>query len=181
MRLTKRPVDLDISIVPVRREPDQLISSDQTSEAALVRTARRHVLRLINDDPGQITVLVEQSPEAFDHLYIRVPTVPLPDHSLCCEEYLRINDRFECVIGAYPHFRAVFEPLFLKLERTTVIDVVADVFLVRQNLVNGSPRPGTAKVRRYAVVIKLRCDLALDIASVDELAVQGLSRSLLKM
>jgi hypothetical protein len=109
--------------------------------------------------------------ETLEHLFIREPSIALSDHSLCREENLWVDNRLECIIGPNPHFWTVFNPFLLQLEGAAVIDVIADVLLVRQNLMNGSPSPGSAKISRYASLVKLCSNLTLDLSAVDELAI----------
>ena len=116
MQLAKRAVNLDVPIVSVRLEPDQFIGPYQAAKAPLVRTAGRHVIGFIDDDSRQIAMMIEQMPETLEHLFIREPSIALPDHSLCREEDVRVDNRFESVIGPNPHLWAVFDPRLLQLE-----------------------------------------------------------------
>ena len=136
-----------------------------------MRAARGHGFGFIDDEAGQIAVVVEQAPEALEHLFIREPSIALSDHSLCREENLWVDNRLECVISPNPHFWTVFDPILLQLEGAAIIDVIADVLFVRQNLMNGSPSPGLAKISRHASLVELCSNLALDLSAVDELAI----------
>ena len=55
LQAAKKPIDLDISKVPIGREADELIGPSEASEAGAVGGARREILGLIDDQARQVS------------------------------------------------------------------------------------------------------------------------------
>ena len=121
--------------------------------------------------PERKPFFLEEPFEPVDHLVVGKPAVALADHALGGEEQLRVHDRLEGAVGPDPFFRWVVPVFVLQLVGMPVEDVVADVFLVGENLVDGAVRPGPAEIRQDSRLVEQRGDLAFQPASVDELAV----------
>jgi hypothetical protein len=58
-----------------------------------------------------------------------------------------LDKRLECRVVPHPHTGWIDHPLHLQLGRRSVIDIVADVLLVGENLVDGAARPRSAEIR----------------------------------
>ena len=67
-------------------------------------------------------------------------------------EERRLDDGCERAAGPDPHVGRVRDALLLQLEGDPVVDVVADVFLVGQNLVDGAARPGPPEIGQRCLV-----------------------------
>ena len=60
----------------------------------------------------------------------------------------------ECIFCANPHIGAIVNSLPLQLERCAVPDIIANVFLVDQNLVNCAACPSSAKIGSNPALIQ---------------------------
>ena len=112
-----------------------------------------------------------QGPQALDQLIIGITVRPGPDDALRGVEHIRWNDGFECAFFLDPHVGRVFDAQLLELERNPVVDVVADVLLVRQHLVHRSAGPLAVEVSTHRHTIQACGDLGLDQAVINEPAV----------
>ena len=72
----------------------------------------------------------------------------------------------------HPYIGRIDYPLNLQLERGTVIDIVADVLLVGENLVDRAARPRSAEICANAFRIQSRGNLALGPPLHDKHAVE---------
>src|SRR5207248_6447046 len=72
---------------------------------------------------------------------------------------------------ADPHVGWIHDARLSKLERHAVVDVAADVLLVRQELMDGGPGPLAAEISPHAHAIEAASDLRLHQPVVDEPAV----------
>jgi hypothetical protein len=84
-----------------------------------------------------------------------------------------LDKRLECRVVPHPHTGWIDHPLHLQLGRRSVIDIVADVLLVGENLVDGAARPRSAEIRADAFRIQSRGDLAFGPPLHDKHAVQA--------
>ena len=84
---------------------------------------------------------------------------------------LLVDDAFESPFGPYPHFRTVAHALFLELEGDAVPKVVADIFLVDQDLMHRSAGPGAAEVRLDAATVQVVSDVLLRPLLFDEVSI----------
>ena len=87
-----------------------------------------------------------QIAQLLDQLLVAVPMCPCAQDALRRVEELRRHDALERAFLLDPHVGAVNHPVLLEFERPTVVDVVADVFLVGQHLANGRASPIPPKV-----------------------------------
>ena len=69
-------IDLQILVVPIRREAHCLVGADQAAEAVRVGRCRRHSLGLVDDQAGEVAVLLEQSAQLLDQFLIGVAMCP---------------------------------------------------------------------------------------------------------
>ena len=165
------PVDLDVFVVALGREADQRVGTDQAAETRRIGPARRHVVGLVDDEAGEKALFLQEPLEAIKHLIVGETPVALPDHSLGGEEQALIDNRLEGSVCAHPFFLRVVLVRSLQLVRVSVVDVVADVFLVDKHLVDGAAGPGPVEVRHDALFVQQRGDLAFQPAPVHELPV----------
>jgi hypothetical protein len=86
---------------------------------------------------------------------------------------ISLDKRLECRVVPHPHTGWIDHPLHLQLGRRSVIDIVADVLLVGENLVDGAARPRSAEIRADAFRIQNRGDLAFGPPLHDKHAVQA--------
>ena len=94
--------------------------------------------------------------------------IALSYHSLSGEEYWRVHDPLESAICTDPHFGIINNPLLLELERAPVVDIVANVLFVREDLVDGAARPELAKIGFDTLFIELSRDLTFYASAIDE-------------
>src|SRR6202030_3616881 len=104
----------------------------------------RQIVGLIDEDAGNAPILLINEAKLFQHLFIRKFSAPRENHVPRQGKEVWINDAFKDTVGANPFVRWIVDVLFLEFERSSVIDIIADVFFVRENLVNGSACPGSA-------------------------------------
>ena len=64
----------------------------------------------------------------------------------------------KCAVRADPLVGRIGHVLPLQFERGAVIDVVADVLLVGEDLVDGAFRPGPAEICKHALGVEQRGD-----------------------
>ena len=83
------------------------------------------------------------------------------DDALCRFEEIQLDDGLECPVVPYPHLGRIDHPLGPQLEGRAVIDVVADILLIGENLVDRASCPRPAEVRRNAFGIQCLGDLPL--------------------
>src|ERR1700722_1204602 len=72
-----------------------------------------------------------------------------------------MNERLERALCADPHVGAVADPFSLELEGTAIPDIVADVFLVDEDLVDGPACPRSSEIGTIAAIIENGRDLTL--------------------
>ena len=77
----------------------------------------------------------------LEQLLFRVAAATFGQDFLRRHEGVDRHNAFEGTLLADPHLRRVVNVLFLELERVAVVDVVADVLLVGQDLAHGAIRP----------------------------------------
>ena len=83
----------------------------------------------------------------------------------------RRDDGLEGAIAPNPHFGRIDDALLLELEGDPVVDIVADVLLVRQHLVDGAAGPRPAQIRENSALIQHGGDLRFDDSFFDKDAV----------
>jgi hypothetical protein len=71
VQTTKRPINFDIAVVPIRREADQFIGPQQAAKAALIGAAGRQTFGFVDDQAGEISTILQQSLQRLQHLLIR--------------------------------------------------------------------------------------------------------------
>ena len=89
-----------------------------------------------------------------------------------------IDDGLIGALGADPHLPWVLDAPLLQLEGDFGEDVVADVFLVGEDLVDGGASPWPTKIRSMSLGIELFRDLALRPVLIDEHMVHRLHNPL---
>src|SRR3954469_6451753 len=92
----------------------------------------------------------------------------LPNNDLRGIKQLSFNYRLEYAVGPDPHVGTVVDAFPLELEGSSVPHIVADIFLVDQNLMDGSPRPNPSEVGPDAACIEKVGDFALELPFFDE-------------
>ena len=63
-------VDLNVPVVPIRREADQLVGAQETAEPALVRAAGWQARGFVYNNPGQKPVSLKSIPQPVQHFLI---------------------------------------------------------------------------------------------------------------
>ncbi|MNL17130.1 hypothetical protein D3C87_1382070 [compost metagenome] len=103
----------------------------------------------------------QRLPQHPQHLTVVQMKRPFCDDGLRLREHLNWDDCFERSIPSNPLFRWVAHMLDLQLERRSVVDVMAYVFFVGENLMNGAPRPLNSRIGGQAFTIENRSDKPL--------------------
>ena len=95
----------------------------------------------------------------LEQLFVSKATVAFMDDRLrLCEEF-NIDDGLVRVVAAYPFSRVICDAWFLKLGARSVVDIVADVFLVCEEIVDGAPRPRSSPFCRNTFLVQQCGDL----------------------
>ena len=76
------------------------------------------------------------------------------DDFACAQEQRLVHNGGVGAFGPDPHLAKVHHPALLQLEGHLVVDVVADVFFVGQDLVNGRPGPWSLKIGQMPLGIQ---------------------------
>src|SRR5581483_7627255 len=96
----------------------------------------------------------QKTAQKLQHLrIIKAPGSLLDDMPRPLEQVTR-HDPGERAVAAYPLIRRVPGPPLLQLEGDAVVDVIADVLLVGQHLMHGSPGPEPSEVGEDAIAVQ---------------------------
>ena len=136
-----------------------------------IGAAGRHSVGLVDHQTGYVAVALEQPRQPFQHLVVRESAVAGGDDRLHLLKLFRLDDGLEGPFRPDPHLRAIRDPLLLQLKGAPVVDVVADVFLVGQDLMDGGAGPGPAEIGQDSALIKFGGDFAFRTAVFQETAV----------
>src|SRR6266853_2678917 len=99
--------------------------------------------------------------------------IPLVDNPLRGGENLCIDNRRICSSATYPFFRFVFDPRLLEFGARAVVKVVPNVFLVREDLVDGATRPRSSRRGRDTFAVQQRRNFAFRFVLGDEESVSS--------
>jgi len=86
--------------------------------------------------------------------------VPLKDNLLCGREVTGIHNGLKGGIVPNPQFGWVADPLHLELKGNSIVDIVANIFLIGEHLSDHSPGPRAPTFGLKAMAGKLFGDLA---------------------
>ncbi len=114
---------------------------------------------------------LEQAAQALQHVRVGITAVTLADDPLRRVEHLRVHNGLEHAVGPDPHVRRIDHAFLFQLVGFAVVDVVADVFLVGEDLVHHLAGPVAAKVGLDAAGIEIGGDPAFGFSTLDELAI----------
>ena len=88
----------------------------------------------------------------------------------------RVLDRIEGRVFPDPSLRRVANVFFLHFARRAVVNVIANVFFIGENLADGPSRPGPAEIREDALGIQHLSNLRLLLSFFGKLAVHPADR-----
>ena len=86
-------------------------------------------------------ILLDEFLQPIEHLLVREDAISLLDDTTHNEERLKVNNGLKNRIGSNPHVGGVTDSLLLELEGDTVVDIVADVLFVGEDLLDHAARP----------------------------------------
>ena len=89
---------------------------------------------------------LKQARQPIQLLLVREPAVSRVDDRLHFLKVRRLSDGIECPFRPDPHLRASGDPLAFQREQAPVADIVADVFPVGQDLMEGRVGSGPISV-----------------------------------
>ena len=168
MHLPQVAVDLQKPVIPIRGKANGLVGTNQAAKPLDVRRGGWHALCFIDDHPGQQSPALVQGAQLLDQFFIRVPVGAGTDHPLDGVERFGWDDRLEGRLFFDPHLRDVHHSVLLELERNAVVNVVADVLFVGEDLVNRGTGPGAVEVGCEPQAIKTLGNLRFDHPLIDE-------------
>ena len=171
MEQPQQAVHFDVVVVPVRGEADEGIGADQAAEPVGIGAAGRHSIGLVDHQTGYVAVALEKPGQPIQHLVVRETAVAGGDNRLHLLKLFRLDDGIERPFRTDPHLRAIRDPLLLQLEGAPVVDVVADVFLVGQDLMDGGAGPGPVEIGQDPALIQFCGDFAFRTAVLEEPAI----------
>jgi hypothetical protein len=171
VQAAQKLVDLQILVVPIRCEAHSLVGADQAAEAVRVSRRRGHPFGLVDDQAGEVAVLLEKAPQLLDQFLVAEAVRTFTQDALRGVEQFRRHDAFERAFLLDPHLRVVHHPCLLELEGAPVVDVVADVLLVGEHLAHRGPCPRPAQIGEDAFGVEPLGDFRLEQAVLDEPAV----------
>jgi hypothetical protein len=148
MTLTQLAVYLDITVVAFRSVANECVGPQQAAEPVAINAGGGHCLVLIDDQAGQCSFFLQEIAKAAKQFVVAEVIAARRDDGASTFEKRGIDDTWIGVLRPDPHFRAIYDALLLQLIRDAIIDVVADVLFVSENLVDGCPGPWSAKIRQ---------------------------------
>ena len=98
--------------------------------------------------------LLQHAAQFFQHLLIGEFLAARQNDFPRLEEQFRLDDAFKNAVGSNPFVRRIVHMLLFQFARGPVIDVVADVFFVGENLMHRRPVPCPPKVRDDALCVQ---------------------------
>ena len=142
----QQAVHFDVVVVPIRGEADKGVSPNQAAEPVGIGAAGRYSVGLVDHQTGYVAMALEQPRQPIQHFVVRESAVAGGYDRLHFLKLFRLDDGIERPFRPDPHLRAIRHPLLLQFEGAPVVDVVADVFLVGQDLMDGGAGPGPVEI-----------------------------------
>ena len=99
----------------------------------------------------------------MEEFFVGVAVVAFVDDRLCFREDFRVDDGLVGVVAPHPLGGLVHDAWSLELGAGPVVQVVADVFLVREQFVDGAARPGSSCFCGDALVVQEFGDLCFGV------------------
>ena len=113
-------------------------------------------------------MLVEQFAQFFQHLFVSKFLAPREDDFPRPPEQFRFDHALKCVVSPNPFIGWIVDVLLFQFARRPVIDVVADVFFVGEDLMHRAPVPFPPEVGFHALRVEAGGNLGFDFPATDE-------------
>ena len=101
-------------------------------------------------------MLFEDVPQPAQHLVVGEFSTPGENDSLYGEKEVLWDDSHENTLDSHPFVRRVLHVFLFQFERGAVVNIVADVFLIRQHFMHSPPCPGASNVGHDSLFIECR-------------------------
>lgn len=114
---------------------------------------------------------LKKTTQTIEHFGVGIAVVAFTDDPLRRVKHLQIDDSLENTVSPDPHVRHIGYTLPFQFVGLMVVNIVADVFLIGEDLVNHSAGPIAVNIRLDAACIEVGSDPGFGLSALDELVV----------